>query len=59
MGKMVLQPERAVMTTHTHLLQSQLTVLVFPTLLCCTKKILQEESQEIFLHLEGPPLVLA
>lgn len=59
MGKMVLQPERAVMTTHTHLLQSQLTVLAFPTLLCCTKKILQEDSQKISPHLEGPPLVVA
>lgn len=50
--------EEAVRTTLTLLHQSQHTVLAFPTLPSCTKKVLWGHNQGTFQHQEEPPLVL-
>lgn len=50
--------EGAVMTTPTLLLQSQLTVLAFPTPPSYTERGLWGDTQGTSLHPAGPPLVL-
>lgn len=53
-GKKVPLAMEAVMTMLTLLLQSLLTVLVFPILPFYTKRIQEEENQGSLPHLDGP-----